>query len=201
MPLDPAALSGHMLQRPRVRVVASPARAVPHVPCTHDPRLVERKPPEASGPAKCSVQPSCRRGTSRRFQRTGCSGVARRSSVPCSDANDPGDPRRLESSALRAGTSRPIRIDRGRNRKIPGFERTRRPGSRQTGQESATPASRFSLGERNTRATVGAASGLKEPRTVWADRAKRGDPQWALPAWFRSKVGGPPRRSLGNRFQ
>ena len=198
MPLDPAALSGHMLQRPRVRLVASPARAVPHVPCTHDPRLVERKPPEASGPAKCSVQPSCRRGTSRRFQRTGCSGVARRSSVPCLDTNDPGDPSRLEPSAQRACTSRPLRIGRGRNRKIPSFERTRHPGSRQAGQESATPVGRFSPGERSTRTTVGAAGGLKEPRTVRGYRSKRGDPLGALPACFRSKVGDPLRRSLGN---
>ena len=181
-----------------MRVVASPARAVPHVPCTHDPRLVERKPPEASGPAKCSVQPSCRRGTSRRFRRTGCSGVARRSSVPCLDTNDPGDPSGLEPSAQRAGASRPIRIGRGRNRKIPGFERTRDPGSRQAGQESTTPVGRFSPGERGTRTTVGAASELKEPRTVWGDRSKRGDPLGALPACFRSKVGGPPRTSLGS---
>ncbi len=198
MPLDPAALSGHMLQRPRVRVVASPARAVPHVPCTHDPRLVERKPPEASGSVKRSVQSSCRRGASRRFQRTGCDGIARRSSVPCSDANGPGDPSRLESSAQRAGASRPIRIGRGRNRKIPSLERTRHPGSRQAGKDSATPASRFSPGERSTRTTGGAASELKEPRTVWGDWSKRGDPLGALPAWFRSKVGGLLRTSLGS---
>ena len=146
-----------------------------------------------------SVQSFCRRATSRRFQRTGCGGVARRSSVPCLGSDDPGDPRRLESSARRAGTPRPIRIGRGRNRKIPSFERTRHPGSLQTGQEPATPASRFSPGERSTRTTVGAASGLKEPRTVWGDRSKRGGPQWALPACFRSKVGGPLQRSLGDR--
>ncbi len=48
------------------------------------------------------------------------------------------------------------------------------PGSRQTGQESATPASRFSPGERSARTTVGAASGLKEPRAASGDRSKRG---------------------------
>ncbi len=85
-----------------------------------------------------------------------------------------GDPKRLESSARRAGASRPIRTGRGRNREIPSVERTRHPGSRQTGRESATPVSRFSLGERSTRTTAGAASGLKEPRTAWSDRSKRG---------------------------
>ncbi len=48
MPLDPAAISDHMLQRPRVRAVDSPARAVPHVPRT----LRKRNGPVTHNPAR-----------------------------------------------------------------------------------------------------------------------------------------------------